>query len=372
MTTSRGALAADQESNHHLALTETVSIQDLACPILAIKMTDPVIAADGFTYQREGIEKWMENKSNPLSPKTNLPLKHKNLIENKAMKDFIQTLYPDDEGDLPEEISDEKLTSNIRLRWAIMTANAEQIAHYLKACTYVFNLEEIKTGYHTWPHKFTAALDALCANWHASQPSQSFSLNSEEECFLASLDSNTIFKLLEIGVMLSEKTADDILMRQRALDKSVLEINLSDAIKSEAWWQALSINTNHYERKDLGCFMRLKLYSELRSSIRSNQLTSLKMALHRGADMLLTSDILAQGLAKCLSVFSYLWREIVIDEAGRLKLLSAAKDASDFCAHLEDLVEHCFDNDSIHLVAKSLIQDEHVDAVLALYELVST
>jgi hypothetical protein len=43
-------------------------------------MTDPVVASDGFTYEREAIEKWFKTSSN--SPRSGAPLQHKILFPN--------------------------------------------------------------------------------------------------------------------------------------------------------------------------------------------------------------------------------------------------------------------------------------------------
>ena len=41
---------------------------------LATLMADPVVASDGFTYERKSIEDWMEGHD--VSPTTNQPLEH--------------------------------------------------------------------------------------------------------------------------------------------------------------------------------------------------------------------------------------------------------------------------------------------------------
>ena len=50
-------------------------------------MRDPVMAADGRTYEREAIEEWL--KSSDLSPSTNEKLPHKELMENFTVKCMI-------------------------------------------------------------------------------------------------------------------------------------------------------------------------------------------------------------------------------------------------------------------------------------------
>ncbi|KAF8044352.1 hypothetical protein BT93_A2368 [Corymbia citriodora subsp. variegata] len=57
------------------------------CPILKDVMADPYVAADGYTYDRTAIEKWLEE--NDKSPMTNLPLPHKNLIPNYTLLSAI-------------------------------------------------------------------------------------------------------------------------------------------------------------------------------------------------------------------------------------------------------------------------------------------
>lgn len=50
-------------------------------------MRDPVIAADGFTYERSAIEDWLSRKG--TSPMTNEPLEHLFLIPNRALRNTI-------------------------------------------------------------------------------------------------------------------------------------------------------------------------------------------------------------------------------------------------------------------------------------------
>ena len=47
-------------------------------------MTDPVVAADNYTYQRSAIQQWLERSS--MSPTTQLPLAHKGLAPNAALQ----------------------------------------------------------------------------------------------------------------------------------------------------------------------------------------------------------------------------------------------------------------------------------------------
>ncbi|XP_071826181.1 WD repeat, SAM and U-box domain-containing protein 1-like isoform X2 [Apostichopus japonicus] len=62
------------------------------CPITRQIMTDPVIAADGFSYERDSIRSWL-GTGNHTSPMTNAPLAHTNLTPNRSLKAIIQRIY---------------------------------------------------------------------------------------------------------------------------------------------------------------------------------------------------------------------------------------------------------------------------------------
>ncbi|CAN6460250.1 unnamed protein product [Victoria cruziana] len=57
------------------------------CPILQDVMEDPWVAPDGYTYEREAIERWLSNHD--TSPMSNLPLPNKNIIPNRALSSAI-------------------------------------------------------------------------------------------------------------------------------------------------------------------------------------------------------------------------------------------------------------------------------------------
>uniref|UniRef100_A0A1D1Y0E0 RING-type E3 ubiquitin transferase n=1 Tax=Anthurium amnicola TaxID=1678845 RepID=A0A1D1Y0E0_9ARAE len=59
------------------------------CPIRQEIMHDPVVAADGFTYEGEALRGWLQN-GRETSPMTNLKLDHLNLIPNHALRFAIQ------------------------------------------------------------------------------------------------------------------------------------------------------------------------------------------------------------------------------------------------------------------------------------------
>ena len=53
-------------------------------------MRDPVMCADGHTYERDAIEKWL--RTNVTSPVTNLRLPHRTLMPNHALRGIIQSI----------------------------------------------------------------------------------------------------------------------------------------------------------------------------------------------------------------------------------------------------------------------------------------
>lgn len=60
----------------------------LCCPLSLDLMTDPVLAEDGNTYEREQIETWFKTSS--ISPLTREVLKSKKLITNRTVRDAIE------------------------------------------------------------------------------------------------------------------------------------------------------------------------------------------------------------------------------------------------------------------------------------------
>ena len=69
----------------HLA---RVLAPECECPITHEPMHDPVVAADGHTYERHAITRWLE--SSHKSPKNGAIMDSKTLVPNHAMKSMIQ------------------------------------------------------------------------------------------------------------------------------------------------------------------------------------------------------------------------------------------------------------------------------------------
>ena len=62
--------------------------ENLCCPISMETMEQPVLAADGFTYDRHAIEAWLA-RGKTTSPTTGAPLAHTMLTPNHLVKSMI-------------------------------------------------------------------------------------------------------------------------------------------------------------------------------------------------------------------------------------------------------------------------------------------
>ena len=58
------------------------------CPITCALLGDPVLAADGHSYERTAIERWLS--SHATSPRTNATLDHKMLTANHTLRGAIE------------------------------------------------------------------------------------------------------------------------------------------------------------------------------------------------------------------------------------------------------------------------------------------
>ncbi|CAI9109299.1 OLC1v1009101C1 [Oldenlandia corymbosa var. corymbosa] len=80
-TTSSSRLIPGEQYSH--------SPQYFICPIFQEIMKDPVVAADGYTYEAEAIRGWIDG-GHDTSPMTNLKLTHTNLVPNLVLRSAIQ------------------------------------------------------------------------------------------------------------------------------------------------------------------------------------------------------------------------------------------------------------------------------------------
>ena len=67
---------------------------EFLCPITQELMTDPVMACDGYTYEREAIASWFR-RGETTSPMTNAQLANTNLVSNISLRSMIQRFLDD-------------------------------------------------------------------------------------------------------------------------------------------------------------------------------------------------------------------------------------------------------------------------------------
>ena len=87
-------------------LSESDIPHQFLCPILQEIMTDPVKTVDGFTYERDAIQRWFQIRVS--SPLTGLDLQNSILIDNVELRETISTFVKE----LQEKNSDVELTAN--------------------------------------------------------------------------------------------------------------------------------------------------------------------------------------------------------------------------------------------------------------------
>jgi len=74
----------------------SLQVEAFVCPITQDLMADPVVTADGHTYEREAILRWLHKQQSCglpcTSPLTGEPLEHINLVPNVALRGLIREL----------------------------------------------------------------------------------------------------------------------------------------------------------------------------------------------------------------------------------------------------------------------------------------
>lgn len=86
----------DEDETLRAALEASLE-ESFKCPISHEMMTDPVVTADGQTYERASIEKWLADNlrvngsgHHVLSPMTGVPLAHTNVVPNVVLRGQIR------------------------------------------------------------------------------------------------------------------------------------------------------------------------------------------------------------------------------------------------------------------------------------------
>ena len=98
------------------------------CPITSNLMVDPVVAADGHTYEREAIEEWLRRGHN-TSPLTNLRMERR-LVANHALRKSIEEFVARQNSERREELKREQVFTDLSL--AIRLREEEVLARFQK------------------------------------------------------------------------------------------------------------------------------------------------------------------------------------------------------------------------------------------------
>ena len=64
--------------------------RDYLCSITKELMRDPVVAADGHSYERQAIEHWLRSSGKLRSPVTNEELRHRQVVPNHSLNTLIE------------------------------------------------------------------------------------------------------------------------------------------------------------------------------------------------------------------------------------------------------------------------------------------
>jgi len=101
--------------------------QEFICPITCEVMKDPVVAQDGFSYERTAIIEWLK-KSN-TSPLSRIALNIENLIPNRSLKTLIEEWRYIETSKMEEEINRAKkqIKMDIRRTEALKRLKQQQL-----------------------------------------------------------------------------------------------------------------------------------------------------------------------------------------------------------------------------------------------------
>lgn len=83
-------MRVDEVRNNVINVTEVEEPQEYVCIITQELMENPVIAEDGYSYEKEAIQRWMREHRNQ-SPMTRQVMDPNKLIDNRNLKDAIET-----------------------------------------------------------------------------------------------------------------------------------------------------------------------------------------------------------------------------------------------------------------------------------------
>jgi hypothetical protein len=135
----------EKTSNKLIPSTSTKKLKgmrvrdEFLCPITFELMMDAVVAADGHSYERSAITKWMASKDN--SPRTGEPLNNKKLVPNLNLKRIIQDMISEGGAGLyTQDVSDKGRMIEL-LRQKLLVRPVKY--HPLTILHYIYNTNNI-------------------------------------------------------------------------------------------------------------------------------------------------------------------------------------------------------------------------------------
>lgn len=135
-----------QQNNTNWMISSTVPDQ-FYCPINYDIMDDPVMVADGHTFERHAIMKWfgLGHDTNPL---TNVKLNNLQLIANQSLKEKIRKYLGKNSSHHVEQVKEEEVPVG-KIKIARLLGQTSEIA-----CLKKKQIEELKKQLRAWKIQF--------------------------------------------------------------------------------------------------------------------------------------------------------------------------------------------------------------------------
>ena len=117
---------------------------EFMCPITLSVMVDPVITADGHSYERGSIEDWL--LSSKTSPLTNRPLTSRTLIPNQSLRSLIDKFWETNKETFPDEYKEfEAVKETMRTNIESKLIEEAKFEDMLRDCTPLTSLPDLLT-----------------------------------------------------------------------------------------------------------------------------------------------------------------------------------------------------------------------------------
>lgn len=141
------ATIPQRRAGRRLSWSEIVPIKTFLCPISGRLLEDPVITADGHTYEKKEIETWFRSGARS-SPLTGNPLPHTQTIRNHALRNAIAeymarlksqtTVRTKVETNSEREKELEAQCDSLKVELAVLTADLQKATRKVNALEQTF------------------------------------------------------------------------------------------------------------------------------------------------------------------------------------------------------------------------------------------